>query len=182
MAMTPRSGTAGFSMIEMLIALAIASLVMIGVGGLVAFGVELRDRSILVADIERALLDLSAFSSLIEEAGFESVGSVGDDGFELAGRRNLPSQQGFGVRLAEGLLVVGPPGVSIEAEQAAAMAALDRFDDARMDYLVQAGSRWHWEPARNTEDQRVRGARLILKQAHRSWPVVIWVEPKGVRQ
>jgi hypothetical protein len=163
-----------------LAALAIASLVAIGLGSLLSFGAELRSRSTEGTNIQAAVLELSALSALIEEAPLLGISSISDAGFELRGlgRGTEPD-----VSLRLGVLERAVTLVSVGAGNAdgpSASVDLTPFEGISIEYLTASASGPRWVGASSAVNTPVRAARLVVQARQRTWPFVLWLEPLEV--
>lgn len=164
---------AGFTIIELLVAVAIASLVVIGIGALFAIGATVRDRATDSAAVQAALIELQALASLANsEVGLAIV---------------TPSEAGFALQPAEpgrsGLdgwrvqLVRPAAGARIELHRGNNASSVDlaAFDAVGIEYLVVGSQSVAWTAGASVGGADARAARLRLTLGPRVWRPLLWI-------
>lgn len=164
---------AGFTIIELLVAVAIASLVLIGIGGLFAVGAQVRDRAADNAAVQSALIELQALLSLAtSEVGLKAAAPA-DTGFALdvvAERR--VELEGWSVALQR-----PPSGPRVELQRGASTSSVDltAYDAAALEYLVVSSDTPSWVSAVEVAGAEIRAVRLRLELGARVWRPLIWI-------
>jgi prepilin-type N-terminal cleavage/methylation domain-containing protein len=164
---------AGFSLLEILVALAIASLVAMAIGGLFALTGTLRTRLSETAQLEAALVDVQGLAQLLSAEIGLRLADPAADGFELvrpdpiAGNQPAPLAQ---LRLAQ--------GKRLEVTQATRVATAEvvAFESTGLEYLVRApGGAMKWQPASAANSAAPIAVRLRLVLRDRVWRPLLWV-------
>lgn len=173
-------GEAGFSLVEVLVALVVASMLALAVGGLIGFAIDLEDRSERSDKTIAAILDLEALRSAILEAAGPSKGVAIDEarrsGFKLIAerdRQNIPMMieilAAADARPAAINLTFG-----MADDATASTVDLSQFDTAMIDYLVSSAEILSWTGGDSVGDVAL-AARLLVTQGTRQWAVPLWV-------
>jgi len=175
------SGEDGFTLLEVLIALVLSSVLMMAVGGLFVFAGQLRDEVKTTGAIERSLLDLRALRSalILWSTGFEAItlAGVSETGFtetrvsqgaatsEVSVALNAPSD-------------TKPRSLEIQPPSAGQAASVDlsAFDGEAIEYLTLGGPGPDWVHASQLGDAKPRAIRLVLQKAQRRWFTMLWVD------
>jgi prepilin-type N-terminal cleavage/methylation domain-containing protein len=164
---------AGFSIIELLVAIAIASLVVIGIGALFAIGSQVRDRGTDSAAVQSALIDLQALATLATSEVGLTITTPSDAGFALtpleAGRAGF---EGWEVRLTR-----PSPEARLELRRGSNASSVDlaTFDAVSIEYLVVGSQSTDWVGGASTAGTEIRAARLRLGLGARVWRPLIWI-------
>lgn len=164
---------AGFSLLEILVALAIASLVAMAIGGLFALTGTLRARVSETAQLEAALVDVQGLAQVLSREVGLRLADPAADGFELA--RPDPIASDHAVPLAQLRL---PENGRVEVTDATrvATAELVSFESAALEYLVRApsgGMTWQTNGAGNNAAPVAVRLRLALRD--RVWRPLLWI-------
>jgi prepilin-type N-terminal cleavage/methylation domain-containing protein len=159
----------GFSVLEVLVALAIASTAMVALGALFQLAMRVSETMATSKRVHTALLDLQGVLQVLEEKQDEVHGATGRS-FDLTSpNAEAIAHVTLGAENAEGreLLVSGPSGST--------RADLAIFEDARLEYLYRIEpSTLRWAEAVPAPDA-VLGARLRLTLGERVWRPLIWI-------
>jgi prepilin-type N-terminal cleavage/methylation domain-containing protein len=164
---------AGFTIIELLVAVAIASLVVIGIGGLFAIGSQVRSRAADNVAVQTALIDLQAMMSLATSELGLAITTPSDAGFGLAVlERTRTGLEGWGVHL-----IRSPSNLEIELRRGnnASSVNLSAFDTATLEYLDVTSHSPKWVGVTGGQGDEVRAARLRLGLGARVWRPLIWI-------
>lgn len=170
---SPVRPDAGFSIIELLVAVAIASLVVIGIGALFAIGSQVRDRSADSAAVQSALIELQAMATLATSEVGLTITAPSDAGFALtaleAGRTGF---EGWDVRMIE-----VSPEARLELRRSSNTSSVDlaAFDAVAIEYLVVGSQSMDWVGGTSTAGTEIRAARLRLSLGSRVWRPLIWI-------
>ncbi len=171
------SADAGFSLLELLVALAIAALVAMVIGGLFVVTATLRGRVAETARIEAALVDLQGLTQVMSSDLGLHLERASPAGFDLAPATADAAATTVGFRL------IGAAASSVAQltrKTLVAAASLSTFEDVGLEYLVSkpaGGADWERQP-----DSTVApvGARLLLKLHDRVWRPLLWIESSSV--
>jgi hypothetical protein len=172
----------GFSIIEVLVALALCSLVVMGIGGLVSLAVQARSSVDETAKVQVALVDLQAILLLTGEATNLAVVKPTAEGFDLV----IP-KVGAASEISRRVELSASDGrLELTRGDRIAIADLSVFDSAALEYLALDP-----DPAWMSGDALMQsmpvGARLRLELKDRVWRPLVWmispfeVVPLGVR-
>lgn len=167
------STDAGFGMVELLVALAICSVLAMGAGGLVSLGLQLRDRAESTGQVQQALLDLRALSSEFGGGTWVGLGDVGDNGFRLC--RSGPGQDAKMI----GTFSLLSDRASYRTASATTEAVISIFKTNTLEYLVATPTEQDWRPAGALAGTRPIAARLLLGLGVRSWRMLLWMERRS---
>jgi prepilin-type N-terminal cleavage/methylation domain-containing protein len=173
---------AGFSLVEVLVALVVIALLTVAVGSLIAFAVELKTRTETAQRLGGAVAQLEAFRNLLIDvsgrAADISIAGAHPESFELAGSRPgaiyLLVKMTLATTSTPQLLAVhfgkGPQARVTTVD-------LSAFDGSSIDYLSRQGDGLVWARA-----ESVRGAplasRLTVSYGTRQWSILLWVVPR----
>jgi len=162
---------AGFTLLELLVALAISSLIVMGIGGLFAFAGDLKSRSERATAIQAALVDLRAIVTTIAGSPPVILSAARRAGFEL----QLASAVGTTATIA--VLSFHDGALFADYPTAGQMTSVDlsAFDGASIEYLVYSAQTPAWVSSDLVGADGVLGARINLRERHRHWPLVLWV-------
>lgn len=170
---SPTRSDAGFTIIELLVAVAIASLAVIGIGALFAIGSQVRDRTSDSAAVQATLIDLQALAALADSEVGLTVGTPSAVGFDLLptepnGRRSA----GWQVRL-----VGAASDIRVELRRANDATSVDlaAFDAVGIEYLVVGSPPPVWTGGASIGGADVRAARLRLVLGPRVWRPLLWI-------
>lgn len=167
--MTGTHADSGFSMVEMLVALAIAALLAIASGSLIALGAGTKERVEDVAQIEAALVSLNSIAALAASELHDRIEVADADGFSLSG-------EGQPLRFDLKAKLLG-----LRDGDAQNQVDLAAFDTARFEYLVDEPQGGRWLDGRSTSQRELVGARLTLRHGSRTWRPLVWARPEWPR-
>lgn len=168
----------GFGLVEVLMALAIASLVTIGTAGVLAFSRELHVRTVQAEVVEAAIMKLSTLAALVEGSLPSRIDGTAYDrfGIEALGAMH-PRTPIVRFALQGGQLLVGADGDQSQAVSPSSFVDLSAFDAAEFEYLVDSTEAFTWVTADQIGRASVLASRIVLIASHRRWPVVLWLAP-----
>ena len=167
---------AGFSLLEILVALVIASFVVMAIGGLFALTITLRARVAETSRVEASLVDVEGLEQLL----------AGQIGLRIA----APTAAGFGLvrpdqvadNVAKPLVHVrlssdpGDANIQVTVATRVATAELVSFESAALEYLVPAPSGdMNWETNRGSNSAAPVAVRLRLTLRDRVWRPLLWI-------
>lgn len=167
---------AGFSLLDILVALVIASFVAMGIGGLFALTSTLRARVDETSSVEATLVNVEGLEQLMSR--------------ELALRVSSPTAAGFGLvrpdqvagDIAAPLVQVklsSDPGngrIQVTTTTQVATAELVSFENAALEYLVPARSGgMDWEADGGSTAAAPIAVRLRLTLRDRVWRPLLWI-------
>jgi prepilin-type N-terminal cleavage/methylation domain-containing protein len=164
-----RQSAAGFSLVEMLMTLVIASSIAIGLGTMFSFASELRSRVEVVEAVQMALVDLAALALQVERFPRGDIAPLGDAHVEIVAAAT-DGEQRFSIDLVDRQLAVIPD----QGTQRTGAVDLSAFEAVRFEYLLERDARFEWSDAIAAEGTTILAARIVLDQGNRSWPIVIW--------
>lgn len=172
----PNDPEAGFSLVELLVALAITSFLVIAVGGLIRLSADARGRIEEAGRVEAALLDLRAISEALAGPKGPSIIRFDDSGFDLFAP---PAQPSNGATMTARL--AGTSGaMSIVLDELAShrrsSVQLGAFETASLEYLDASGPDYVWQSAA-AAGRSPAGVRLALSRGARVWRVLLWIGP-----
>jgi prepilin-type N-terminal cleavage/methylation domain-containing protein len=175
--MTPASAPsdAGFALVEMLVALAIAALVSMAIGGLFVAVSSVRDRIAEAEEVQRALLDVEAVGQRVSQRMDVAMINPSVSGFDLSQKDGdavdhvvLDLRQRRSMRF-----VVGERQLT---------ADLAQFTDVKLEYLLRVGAQLLWKQANALAGQSPLAARLRLGLKGRVWRPLVWAAPPSAWQ
>jgi prepilin-type N-terminal cleavage/methylation domain-containing protein len=175
-----RDAAAGFSLVELLVALAVGSAIAVGLGGLLALAGELRSRTSDVAAVSSTLVDMETLALLLEHSRKGEITRFDDTHFEIVLPPAGPRDAGaLSIVVADRHITVsaGVNKASTEAAPPTSSVDVSVFDMARFEYLLEDIGGARWAAAELTSDGAVLAVRAVLRRDHRTWPVVLWVQP-----
>lgn len=154
---------AGFSLVEVLIAIAITSLVAMAAGGLLVLGVAARDRVDESIRIEASLLALGSLAALTGGEVWMGAESAENVGFALVG-----TDKRWQVDLSEG------PSIALQQRERTNRVDLSPFEDVSLEYLVRRGDGGAWVGAEAISSAELVAVRLRLASGRRVWRPLVW--------
>lgn len=159
----------GFSVLEVLVALAIASTAMVALGALFQLAMRVSETIATSKRVHTALLDLQGVLDVLGETRDEAHNTSGQS-FDLTSPRDEDVAH---ITLAAGgaenreLLITGSSGST--------RADLTVFDEAKLEYLHRVEpATLRWVEAVPASDL-VLAARLRLKLGERVWRPLVWI-------
>jgi prepilin-type N-terminal cleavage/methylation domain-containing protein len=170
------TGDGGFSMVELLVALAISSLIVVGIGGLFAYSGELRSRSEQTTRIQAALIDLRSVASVLRGLPQTVVEGRVPAGFELLHQPGQGTTEADRSSAARVYLQDTAFFIQYQVSGQISSVDLSPFDRAAIEYLVRPAQSPAWVSADQIGSQAILGVRLSLYERHRHWPLAIWMQ------
>lgn len=171
-----RSSDDGFSLVEVIVALAILSVLVMAIGGLIQFGSQLQSRTAHEARIELALIDALALRSDLgrwQTSGEQSV-APSSDGFILTKSDADAVKRGITLAIdVENTLTVRSSGADVFSS-----VDLSVFESAQIEYLSTVGES-DWRGASAAGSEAVDAIRLVLTDEDRQWWAVLWIKGSG---
>jgi hypothetical protein len=162
----------GFSIAELLVALAITSFIALAIGGLLTAGLRANEHVDENAAIQSALVDLQGLAALAaSEVGF-ALSEVGERGFALVRQRSMepPVTWTVGLRSEH-----GETAIELWREKRRSAASLAAFDAASLEYLTQdMGGDPSWVAA-SRGLRTALAVRLKLERGRRVWRPLVWM-------
>lgn len=165
--------TSGLSIIEVLVALAITSLLALALGGMIAAAMNLQSTSERLDDIEFALLRVAGMAGNFSHSA-ASVKTVGEEnyvGFSYA-LQGIPSYTASLKLVAansENPKILEASGPNLPRGE----VELSNFDHVKIEVFTAESGSW-LDIAEVGGDQSISGVRLRLTALSRSWFPVIW--------
>lgn len=165
MAVIGDGNDAGFSLVELLVAIAITSMVVLAIGGLLTLGVRVKDRGDEAMTVQIALMDVEALAGLADgEVGF-ALAKPTDDGFELERRDGLTWS-----------MALAGEAVELRRGERISRALLSAFERVSLEYLAVTGKAGAWVEARRIGATTASIAvRLRLQRGERVWRPLMWI-------
>lgn len=168
----------GFSMVELLVALALAALVAMASAGLLTLGLTVRDRVEAASQVQAALLDLKGLTNALAAGSRVSLFAPATDGFVLR-------QAAGGVSpldLGRFRMIVEPSSAVVyEGSGLSSSVDLSAFDQVGIEYLEVTPQAHAWKPSGQLVDSPA-AARLRLTAAALTWRLLLWMQqPDGSR-
>lgn len=169
----PTRPDAGFTIVELLVAVAIASLVVIGIGTLFAIGMQVRDRAAESAAVQSSLIELQALAGLANSEVGLTITTPSEAGFALVplqpGRSDLDGWRAQ--------LIQAAPAVRIELRRGNNVSSVDlaAFDAVSIEYLVVGSNSAAWIGGASFGGADVQAARLRLVLGSRVWRPLLWI-------
>lgn len=163
----------GFTIVELLVAVAIASLVVIGIGALFAVGSQVRDRAKDSTAVQSALVELQALATLATSEVGLAIVTPSETGFALAplevGRAGL---DGWEVQL-----IRASSDARLQLRRGSNTSSVDlaAFDAVGIEYLVVGSQSADWVGGVSVAGTETRAARLRLGLGPRVWRPLIWI-------
>jgi len=162
----------GFSMVELLVALALAALVAMAAAGLLTLGLTVRDRVEETSRVEAALVELKGLTNALAIGSRTSLAVPATDGFAL--RQAADGAPPFD--LGRFLLVVeAPSSVVYEGGGRSSSVDLSAFDQVGIEYLEVTPQAHAWKPSGQLTTSPV-AARLRLSAATLTWRLLLWMQ------
>ncbi|OEO31855.1 hypothetical protein VW23_014355 [Devosia insulae DS-56] len=174
--MAPASPTrldAGFTIVELLVAVAIASLLVIGIGALFAIGGQVRDRAADNAAVQAALIELQALATLATSEVGLAIATPSAAGFALTPlETGRPELDGWEVRLTQ-----AAPDLRLELRRRSNVSSVDlaAFDAVGIEYLVVDSQSPAWTGGASVAGAEARAVRLRLTLGSRVWRPLLWI-------
>ena len=168
----PGDRAAGFSLVEVLVAIAIAAGLIVGLGALLTNVGELGSRAEENNRILEALVEINAFRAFVSTPAPAIAVQASTSGFVIAPD---PGEQ-QPVQSAE----ISVAGANTEAElhyargDASAAVDLSAFESISIEYLSVSAQTFAWQQAL-LADSEVQAARLVLRRGARIWRPLIWM-------
>lgn len=162
---------AGFSLVEVLVAVAIISGLIMGIGALITNVAELSSRTEATSRIMAALIEVNTLRGLA--------------GAEIAVTATRPTSIGFDLEPQPGgqrppvprKFFLNGAGAKVQLEYASgdARAAVDLsiFEAISIEYFVPSAQTLLWQDT--PLDSAIAGARLVLRYGARVWRPLIWM-------
>lgn len=169
----PNRPDAGFTVVELLVAVAIASLLVIGIGALFTIGAELRDRSADNAAVQAALIELQAIATLARSDVGLTIATPSETGFALIPAEASQTElAGWEVRVTRHV-----PDLRLELRSRSNVSSVDlaAFDAVGLEYLVVGSEAPAWTGGASIAGAEARAARLRLTLGSRVWRPLIWI-------
>lgn len=173
---------AGFTLVEVLVALTIASMLLTAVGGLIAFAGALSQRTAHQNLVLDALVRIQSLSDQLEASRLEWSPRATADG---ADRYVLRTAEGAGIELwaiadtgkKSSVLLWGGTGVAAPGQ-----VDLSAFQSSGLEAFIEAAGQTRWVAADRLGADTPRMLRISLADGHRKWFPILWVSQKvGVR-
>jgi prepilin-type N-terminal cleavage/methylation domain-containing protein len=168
---------AGFSLLEMLAALAIASFVVLSIGGLLLIGVHLRDRDLESTKVATSLLELQTLFLLTGGDLDRQIDGARDNGFALVPHSGQSVAHPLRLDLAANAESRALEFVGIDET---GVIDLTAFNAVSLQYLTLGAQSPHWVRAAELAAMAPIAARLILKLNQRVWRPLVWVASSRV--
>jgi prepilin-type N-terminal cleavage/methylation domain-containing protein len=162
----------GFGVIEVLVALAIASIATIALGAMSYLAIRVADAVSTSRNVQIALQDLQGVQQLLSERVASNVRQSTGSSFVLTSRVSLDgvAEVTLTGEVEQAALVLDGPLMSARADLAA-------FDEVGFEYLERADpseARW---VATSQRPDAVLGVRMRLQLGGRVWRPLIWIAP-----
>jgi hypothetical protein len=173
--MSGPSADAGFGILEVLVALAIASLVTMAIGGLLVLASTVHGRVDEAERVETALLDVQGLLRIATDSVGLMIVRPAADGFALV---DASPVAGSSPADDQNLLLRSKDAskrVELARNGSAAAADLSIFEKASLEYLTVAAEGAVWKPAATIGGGKPVAARFRLQLHARVWRPVIWL-------
>lgn len=162
----------GFSMVELLVTLALAALVAMAAAGLLTLGLTARDRVDQAGRLQAALVELRGLTTALAAGSRVSLFAPAADGFALRAMTDGAPPLDLG-RLR---LIAGAPfSVGYEGGGRTSSVDLSAFDQVGMEYLEVLPQAHAWKPSGQLLANPV-AARLRLASGALTWRLLLWME------
>ena len=169
--MTYAMGDDGFSIVELLVAIAITSFVVLAIGGLLTLGLRVKERVDENGAVQSALIDLQGLAALAaSEVGFVA-NTIGERSFTLVKESAARSPVAWSVALHS---AVDGADIELKRERRTSAVSLTAFDTTELEYLALVAGRYSWNTAKGGIRSAL-GIRLKLQQDNRVWRPLIWI-------
>ena len=167
----------GFSMVELLVALALAALVAMAAAGLLTLGLSVRDRVEQTSRVQAALVELKGLTNALAAGSQVSLFAPAADGFALREAADgLPPLELGQFRL----VAEAPPSVDYEGGGRTSSVDLSAFDQVGIEYLEVSPQAHAWNASGQLVGSPV-AARLRLTAAALTWRLLLWMkQPDGL--
>jgi hypothetical protein len=169
-----RLGDDGFGVVELLMALAIAAVVVLGIGALFTAVGSLADRTRQASTVMTALMDLQGMTALAgEETGLD-ITDVSAAGFGL----HRPAQRTIGttvITTAKLHVLDGRNLLELGHGTHTSSVDLSVFDKVSLEYFQPHANAGHWVHWNEVDSKSVVGVRLVLSLGPRVWRPLLWV-------
>lgn len=171
---------AGFTLVEVLVALVIASILLTAVGGLVAFAGALSQRS----RQQHMVLDtLSNLQTLSDQFEAWPLGWAVSDFSGAEGEANLRTEGGAEVILQfREATASTPAAISWRGEGVVAPGQISMagFSEAKLEYFLTRREPPSWVGAFDQLEEAPSAIRLNLTDGRRQWVPVLWAAQRTV--
>jgi len=168
------SSEAGFALVEMLVALAIAAFVSMAIGGLFVAVSSVRDRMTEIQGVERALLDVEAVGQRVSQRMDVAMINPSVSGFDLSHKDDAVDHLVLDLQ--------HPPSMRFVVAERQLTANLAQFTHVKLEYLMRAGAQLQWKEANALGGQGPLAARLSLSLNGRVWRPLVWAAPRSAWQ
>ncbi|MBI4924136.1 MAG: prepilin-type N-terminal cleavage/methylation domain-containing protein [Devosia nanyangense] len=169
--MSGASADAGFSILEVLVALAIASLVTMAIGGLFVLASTVHGRVDEAERVETALLDVQGLLRIASDAVDLMIARPAADGFAL-----VDANPGAGASPGNDQnLSLRSKRAELARPDSAAAADLSIFEKASLEYLTVAAEGAVWKSAETLGGGKPVAVRFRLQLHARVWRPLIWI-------
>lgn len=170
--MTYAAAEDGFSIIELLVAIAITSFVVLAIGGLLTLGLRVKERVDENSAVQSALIDLQGFAVLAaSEVGF-AVSAIGERGFKLLKPRASEAPIAWSVEIRDA-------EIELHRGRRKSTVKLSVFESAELEYLASSAGPAKWTSTKPGLSDAL-AVRLRLERDRRVWRPLIWISSPGV--
>lgn len=168
----PGDHATGFSLVEVLVAIAIAAGLIVGLGALLTNVGELGSRAEENNRILEALIEINAFRTFVSTPAPVTLTQASTSGFVIAPD---PAEQ-QPVQSTEISVASATAEAKLHYTRGDASAAVDlsAFESISIEYLSVSAQTFAWQQAL-LADSGVQAARLVLRRAGRTWRPLIWM-------
>lgn len=163
---------AGFSLVEVLVATAIAAGLIVGLGVLLTNVGGLGSRAEENNRVLEALVEINAFRALMSAPAAVIVTAASASGFVIGPD---PTEQ-QPVQSAQVFFSGATEETRLQYTRGNASAAVDLsvFEAISIEYLAGSAQTFAWQQAL-LDDSEVQAVRLVLRRAGRTWRPLIWM-------
>lgn len=161
----------GFGVVELLVALVIASIIVVGIGALFTAAGNLQDRTNQTSRVMAALVDLQASATLASEETDLTIVGPSANGFAL--RRASASSHDAQVIVA---IALQGDQHFLELSRGARLSSVDLsvFEQVSLEYFAPDAKARLWGDW-NEVDSSIAAVRLVLTLGSRVWRPLVWV-------
>jgi len=166
------SEDSGFALIELLVALAFASLATMAIVALTISAEAIKNRMDEEQNIEWGLLDVEAATGSLSERMDIAIMDPSDHGFDLR-QSNAIGLDRFDLSTnsaSDAVIRLGTRQLT---------ADLSAFETTTIEYLVRSPGRLDWVVASGLAGQLPVAARLLLSTGGRTWRPLLWAAPRA---